>query len=136
MAVYNPWLGVRFSTCVHLPDPAPSRQSQRGRADWLVQAQTLDAVPDSHVHTDDSPGDWFGSLTKYLRDDHPLLSQREKAILLRRFRLQESAKAQTLEQVGHDLGLSKERVRQVQATALDKLRRRRGDPATAELCVL
>ena len=43
-------------------------------------------------------------------------------MLIRRFRLDDRQKAGTLEQVGKELGLSKERVRQVQTTALDKLR--------------
>ena len=44
-------------------------------------------------------------------------------MLLRRFSLDERAKSGTLEQVGRELGLSKERVRQVQASALGKLRK-------------
>ena len=42
---------------------------------------------------------------------------------------------QTLEQVGQDLGLSKERVRQVQEAALGKLRQALSDyPAGGQLC--
>jgi DNA-directed RNA polymerase sigma subunit (sigma70/sigma32) len=58
----------------------------------------------------------------YLKEDNTLLSEREKQVLIRRFRLDDRQKAGTLEQVGKELGLSKERVRQVQTTALDKLR--------------
>jgi RNA polymerase sigma-32 factor len=61
-------------------------------------------------------------LDEYLQDGHTLLSPREKTVIRRRFCLNEQAQSGTLEQVGKELGLSKERVRQVQATALDKLR--------------
>ena len=63
--------------------------------------------------------DWLDVL---LRPDNDLLSLREKQVLVRRFSLDEKAPAGTLEQVGRELGLSKERVRQVQASALGKLR--------------
>ena len=42
---------------------------------------------------------------------------------MRRFSMDVQTKSGTLEQVGRALGLSKERVRQVQASALDKLRK-------------
>ena len=61
--------------------------------------------------------------TEYLQENHQLLSSREKRVLMRRFSLDDQAKAGTLEQVGRELGLSKERVRQVQASALSKLRK-------------
>ena len=51
------------------------------------------------------------------------LSEREKLILAHRYTLHDDPAEQTLEKVGKAVGLSKERVRQVQAAALDKLRR-------------
>jgi RNA polymerase primary sigma factor len=48
------------------------------------------------------------------------LSVREQTILVRRFGL--AGDAQTLTQVGQELGISKERVRQLESRALDKLR--------------
>lgn len=62
-------------------------------------------------------------IDEFLGEHHDLLSTREKMVLLRRFCLDEQSRAGTLEQVGKELGLSKERVRQVQASALDKLRK-------------
>ena len=61
-------------------------------------------------------------IDEYLRESHGLLSSREKEVLTRRFSLDVQTKSGTLEQVGRDMGLSKERVRQVQASALSKLR--------------
>ena len=60
---------------------------------------------------------------EFLRDEHPLLSMREKMILRLRFCSPEIISNPTLAIVGKELGLSKERVRQVQALALDKLKK-------------
>lgn len=51
-----------------------------------------------------------------------LLTVRERKILSHRFGL-EGAKAQTLEEVGEVMGITRERVRQVQNKALEKLRK-------------
>ena len=62
-------------------------------------------------------------LDEYLKEEHSLLTPREKIVLTRRFHLNnEAPKTETLEQVGRDLGLSKEWVRQVQMSAFGKLR--------------
>jgi RNA polymerase sigma factor (sigma-70 family) len=133
VAAFNPWLGIRFSTyaftCLIR---ALSRQSQRAGSDWLTRSVPLDALPDGEPWNR-LPADPVGAsripIEDYLRDDHPLLSEREKLILAHRYTLHDDPAEQTLERVGKALGLSKERVRQVQASALDKLRKALGPAA-------
>jgi RNA polymerase primary sigma factor/RNA polymerase sigma factor len=50
------------------------------------------------------------------------LDDREQQIIIRRFGLDPQREPQTLQQVGVEMGVTKERVRQIQAKALKKLR--------------
>ncbi len=127
VAAYNPWLGIRFSTyaftCLMR---ALSRLSQRHAADRLSKSVPLEALPDGEprdLDTEEPPTTRLQRIDEFLQEHHQLLSSREKVVLMRRFSLDDQAKAGTLEQVGKELGLSKERVRQVQASALTKLRK-------------
>jgi len=52
-----------------------------------------------------------------------LLDEREKGIILSRYGLSEGSEPQTLEQVGKSYGVTKERIRQLEARALRKLRK-------------
>ncbi|MCH8828742.1 MAG: sigma-70 family RNA polymerase sigma factor [Planctomycetes bacterium] len=51
------------------------------------------------------------------------LDGREREIILRRFGLEDGVEPQTLEQVGRHLGVTKERIRQLESRALQKLRK-------------
>ena len=51
------------------------------------------------------------------------LDEREQRIIVRRFGLQRGHEPRTLKQVGAELGVTKERIRQIEARALSKLRK-------------
>jgi RNA polymerase sigma factor (sigma-70 family) len=128
VAAFNPWLGIRFSTYAYTClVRALSRLSQKMSSDWFARSLPLDMIADGEPRGRGPLTEPNGSLLipieEFLRDDHPLLSEREKQILTHRFSNDEEPQNQTLEKVGKALGLSKERVRQVQASALDKLRK-------------
>jgi RNA polymerase sigma factor (sigma-70 family) len=127
VAAFNPWLSVRFSTYAYTClIRAISRKARRRATDWLSRSLSFDSLPDGEprgrMSADSGPSSDALWLDEFFRDDHPLLSQREKMVITQRFSLREGTKVATLEQVGRVVGLSKERVRQVQADALQKLR--------------
>jgi RNA polymerase sigma factor (sigma-70 family) len=128
VAAFNPWLMVRFSTYAYTCLlRSIARKARRSAGDLLGRALALDCLPDGEPTSrlDAAPARASSGsvrIEEFLRDDHPLLSAREKSVIARRFSLTESGGQPTLEAVGTAVGLSKERVRQVQAAAIGKLR--------------
>lgn len=80
----------------------------------------LDFIEDTSYHSPDAyvEGD---SINKVISALFSNLDNREKKIITHRFSLN-NHKYMTLEQLGHEMGFSKERIRQLENQAIDKLR--------------
>ena len=111
-------------------------------ASWAIMKNFARTIPDELKHRDryrtshdemfnatqEPRSDWYeqestqsqrvSEVEKILRR----LDEREQKIIIHRFGLDHSHEPQTLKQVGEVLGVTKERVRQIEARALSKLR--------------
>ena len=79
-----------------------------------------DFIPDNHSQ---APADAvsYQLLKEQVGDVLDSISQREKRVLELRFGL-EDGRSRTLEEVGREFGVTRERIRQIEAKALRKLR--------------
>jgi RNA polymerase primary sigma factor len=79
-----------------------------------------DFIPDKGI---DGPVDVSTRelLKEHMRDILEQLTERERKVLMMRFGL-EDGQARTLEEVGNEFGVTRERIRQIEAKALRKLR--------------
>ena len=129
VAAFNPWKGIRFSTysftCLMR---ALSRLNYKHSSDKLVQCESLDNMVTNSLELSSGSSNFspksssIADLDKYFSKDCDILDDREKLILRERFGLGDKPLT-SLEEVGKILNLSKERIRQIQFTALEKLRK-------------
>jgi len=111
-------------------------------ASWAIMKNYARSIPDEVKHRDrfrtsldemftsqedDRSDQYEQESAQRLREQqiHRILSrldEREQRIIISRFGLDHRAEPRTLKEVGADLGVTKERVRQIEARALNKLR--------------
>jgi RNA polymerase sigma factor (sigma-70 family) len=107
-------------------------------ATWAVRNQMLRFLRRERRHTELRRGDFDNTIAECRTDDEPpastasltklllMLSDRERRIIHHRYGLHGQPAGQSLADIGRQVGLSKERVRQLAATALDKMRQESG----------
>jgi RNA polymerase primary sigma factor len=100
---------------VSLSDPIGQRDGDRRELGETLAQQTVPAAEDELLHQ---------ALLSQLRSALDELDPKEREVMRRRFGLS-GGEPQTLQKIGDSLRLSRERVRQIEARAKEKLRRGR-----------
>ncbi len=124
---YNPWLGIRFSTYIFTCVLRElTRLVQRQTKDRLRQAASFDdGLFDEALESETNEHESVASdadVRKFFASENRLLSDREKYVLSHRFGFASDGLTIKLKDIGSELNISKERVRQLQNSGLDKLR--------------
>lgn len=125
---YNPWSGFRFSTyacnsILRSFSRVALMESKRSHL-W---ANSFDPQLEPSTWNEEQRNDQLGLLAERLNaiisDAGTELSENERYVLQKRFPFEPDGRKATLKKVGEKLKVSKERVRQIQESALAKLER-------------
>jgi RNA polymerase sigma factor (sigma-70 family) len=119
---FNPWRGFRFSTyachAIRRSMIRSSKQASNYRRRFPVQHDVSFERPDDPGA---APDLYLERLQRAMDQNLGELTELESRILARRFPA-DNERRSTLQEIGEAVGLSKERVRQLQNSALNKLR--------------
>lgn len=129
---FDPWRGYRFSTYAcnailrafaraALQD---SKRRSKIAGPWDPEFEESDAP---ERRRDDQRALFTERLQRVLHLESAELTDIEKTVLARRFPQQSNRRRQTLEEIGRQMRVSKERVRQIQLGAISKLRKALSD---------
>ncbi len=124
---FNPWKGYRFSTyacnaIIRGFARAALQDSKRREKLAGTYDEDFDKADNSAARHLDEEDLYVERLQRIMERDEAELTDIEKTVLARRFPDDTQRRRQTLEDIGRKLSISKERVRQIQISALSKLR--------------
>ena len=124
---FDPWRGYRFSTyacnaILRAFSRAAMHESKRRSKIIGPYDPEFDSSDAPDVRQAERQALFAERLERLLRLDTAGLTDTEKAVLARRFPIEGDCKRQTLEGLGKQMCVSKERVRQIQLAAIAKLR--------------
>lgn len=97
------------------------RASKRRSREFCDGNETLSWAADGHDSDQPSPSDLFAAATVVLKEMEKILNERECFIVRGRFGLDGSEKGKSLRALGDEIGISKERARQILYQSLEKL---------------
>lgn len=100
-------------SAISIEAPANKKDDNVKIADFIIDEST--STPDNKVTQDNL----FGDIEKMLNR----LSQKERDVLMLRFGLGKDGERKTLEEIGTQYNVSRERIRQIENRALSKLRK-------------
>ena len=100
-------------TTISMETPANSSDDASKIADFIVDDSTI--TPDSRV----SQENLFEDIRRMLNQ----LSQKERDVLILRYGLDNSGTKKTLDEIGSQYGVSRERIRQIENRAIAKLKK-------------
>lgn len=124
---FNPWKGYRFSTyacnaIIRSFSRAAMQDSKRRDKEIANYDEDFDRADNTEARRSDQRGLYIERLSRILNTERVELTDIEKTVLSKRFPKEEGRDRLTLEAIGRKLQISKERVRQIQISAIDKLR--------------
>jgi len=120
---FNPWKGYRFSTyaCFVIARALMRHARREGRYRGLFPVQRDAYMEYTSQPPDFRVGLWAERLNRAVQTNSAELTDIEARVLAHRFPLGGGC-CLTFQTIGHSVGLSKERIRQIQNVALKKLR--------------
>ena len=98
---------------ISIESPANQKEDSTKIADYIVDESTI--TPDSRV----SQENLFDDIRKMLNQ----LSPKEKDVLILRYGLDNNGTKKTLDEIGSQYGVSRERIRQIENRAISKLKK-------------
>ncbi|MCK6456948.1 MAG: sigma-70 family RNA polymerase sigma factor [Phycisphaerae bacterium] len=124
---FDPWRGYRFSTyacnaILRAFSRAAMRDSRRRSLLTVPYDPEFEKSDLPRIRSEDREGLYVERLDSILRHNDAELTSVERSVLAKRFP-EEHNDRMTLDRIGREMRVSKERVRQIQLSALNKLRR-------------